>query len=124
MTIEIENEVVEETNPVFTFARKMLQAGMGAATTLQNEFEEITKNLIERGESVEKDGRKYFDDFVTKSKDNVNDQVKKAEKQFEDQVEAVLHRLNIPTKKDIDSLNRKITNLTKKVNELKKANES
>ena len=109
MTIEIENEVVEEANPVFTFARKMLHAGMGAASTLQNEFEEMAKNLIERGEEVEKDGRKYFDDFVSKRKETFNKQTKKAEKQFEDQVEAVLHRLNIPTKK---------------VNELKKASES
>jgi polyhydroxyalkanoate synthesis regulator phasin len=35
-------------------------------------------------------------------------------------VESVLHRMNVPTKSDIESLTEKIAILTKKVDDLKK----
>jgi poly(hydroxyalkanoate) granule-associated protein len=36
-------------------------------------------------------------------------------------IEEILDRLNVPTKSDIEALSAKITALTKKVDELKKA---
>jgi poly(hydroxyalkanoate) granule-associated protein len=46
---------------------------------------------------------------------------KKAEHELEKRIETILHRLNIPTSNDIKALNTKITTLSRKVDELKKA---
>jgi poly(hydroxyalkanoate) granule-associated protein len=46
---------------------------------------------------------------------------KKAEVEMDKRVEDVLARMNIPTKAEIEALSAKITTLTKKVDELKKA---
>ena len=45
---------------------------------------------------------------------------KKTEKDLDRRVEELLHRLNIPSKADIEALSAKIAALTKKVDELKK----
>jgi poly(hydroxyalkanoate) granule-associated protein len=49
------------------------------------------------------------------------EQRKKAEKDLEKRIETVLHSLNMPTRKDVESLNRKINALTRKIDELQKA---
>ncbi|MBK7920523.1 MAG: phasin family protein [Chloroflexi bacterium] len=43
---------------------------------------------------------------------------KRAEKEFNKRMEAVLHRLNVPSRAEIRSLNTKITKLSKKIDEL------
>jgi poly(hydroxyalkanoate) granule-associated protein len=53
--------------------------------------------------------RKQMDEAQTKTKENLDGRV-----------EAILHRMNIPTKSDIESLSDKIAALTKKIDQLKK----
>jgi polyhydroxyalkanoate synthesis regulator phasin len=45
----------------------------------------------------------------------------KAEDEFTKRVEDILDRMSVPTKADIEALGEKITALTKKVDDLKKA---
>ena len=123
--IEINEEAVEETvNPMLAAARKVLLAGIGAVALAQEEIEEFVNRLVERGEIAEKDGRKLVNDVMEKRKkqveDNVDKTVEKAEETVDSNIERVLHRMNVPTKKDIDDLSKKITTLTKKVDELNK----
>ena len=123
--IEINEEAVEETvNPMLAAARKVLLAGIGAVALAQEEIEEFVNRLVERGEIAEKDGRKLVNDVLNKRKkqveDNVDKTVEKAEETVDSNIERVLHRMNVPTKKDIDDLSKKITTLTKKVDELNK----
>ena len=123
--IEINEEAVEETvNPMLAAARKVLLAGIGVVALAQEEIEEFVNRLVERGEIAEKDGRKLVNDVLNKRKkqveDNVDKTVEKAEETVDSNIERVLHRMNVPTKKDIDDLSKKITTLTKKVDELNK----
>jgi poly(hydroxyalkanoate) granule-associated protein len=117
-TIEIQEEVVEvvERNPMVDIARKVLLAGIGAVALAQEEIEDFVNRLVDRGEIAEKDGRRLVNDVMERRKK----QMEKAGDELDRRIEQILHRMNVPTKSDIDALTRKVTTLTKKVGELKK----
>ncbi len=120
-TIEVQDEVVaKDGNPMLTAVRKVLLAGVGVVALAQEEIEEFVNRLIERGEIAEKDGRRLVNDIMERRKKQVAD----AEEELEKRIESILNRMNVPTKADIDALSRKITNLTKKVDELKKVQQT
>lgn len=116
--IEVQEESVEkEVNSMLAAVRKVLLAGIGVVALAQEEVEEFVNRLIERGEIAEKDGRRLVSDIMERRKK----QVQEAEEELESRIEEILNRMNIPSKADIDALSRKITNLSKKVDELKKS---
>jgi len=104
-------------NPIFETARKVLLAGIGAVSLAQSEIEDFVNKLVERGEIREKDGRKLIDELREKQRK----QTQKAEKELDKRLDDILARLNIPTRSDIEELNKKIAALTKKIDELKKS---
>ena len=112
-------EAVEEMErtPLFEMARKVLLASIGAVALAQEEVEEFVSKLVERGEIAEKDGKKLVREMMEKRKK----EAKKAEDELDKRLEELLGRMNVPSKGDIDALSSKITALTKKVDELKKA---
>ena len=116
---EIEAEVAEEMerNPVLGMAHKVLLAGIGAVALTQEEVEKFVAKLVERGEIAEQDGKKLVGDVMEKRKQ----EAKKAEGELDKRLEDLLDRMNVPTKTDIDALSAKITELSKKVDELKEA---
>lgn len=123
MATKQKEEVVEPTddgqerNPLFDAARKVLLAGIGAVALAQEEIEDFVNKLVERGEIAEKDGKKLLREVMERRKKETD----KAEDELAKRVEDVLDRMNVPTKSDIEVLSEKITALSKKVDELKKA---
>lgn len=139
----IEEEIVEEKINLADMAQKALHLSLGAVALAQEEvmalFEKAQKELkarleqtqgdasglvdkmVERGATVEEDGRKRVNGFVDSRRKQVNSTVKDAQGSLEGRIETVLHSMNVPTKNDIDRLEKKINALTKKVNELAKA---
>ncbi|MEZ4643704.1 MAG: phasin family protein [Chloroflexota bacterium] len=116
-TVTVQEEALgKEINPMLAMARKVLMASIGVVALAQEEIEDFVNRLIDRGEIAEKDGRKLVSDVVERRKK----QVEEAEAELEGKIEEMLNRMNVPTKADIDALSRKITTLTKKVDELKK----
>ncbi len=109
----------EERNPLLDAARKVLLASIGAVALAQEEIEDFVNKLVERGEIAEKDGKKLVREVMEKRKKGQE----KAEEEFSKSVEDILERMNVPTKADIDRLGDKISALSKKVDELKKAQE-
>jgi poly(hydroxyalkanoate) granule-associated protein len=103
-------------NPLLEAVRKVLLASVGAVALAQEEVEDFVDKLVERGEIAEKDGKTLVRDLVEKRKK----QTAKAEQELDERIEELLHRMNVPTKHDIEALSAKITQLTKKVDELKK----
>lgn len=101
-------------------AHKLFQAGLGAAMLVQDEVISLADKLVEQGETTETKSRKRVDEFVDKRKKDSKDLTKRLEKNWDKQMENLLHRMNIPTRAEINTLNNKITRLTKKVDELKK----
>jgi poly(hydroxyalkanoate) granule-associated protein len=106
-----------ERNPLLEATRKVLLASIGAVALAQEEAENFVKKLVERGEIAEQDGKKLLREVMDKRKK----EARKAEDEFDKRVEELLDRMNVPTKGDIEALSAKITALTKKVDELKKA---
>ena len=107
----------EERNPLLEAVRKVLLASVGAVALAQEEVEDFVNRLVERGEIAEKDGRTLVRDMMEKRKK----QTARAEEELDQRIEELLHRMNVPTKGDIEALSAKITELTKKVDELKKS---
>lgn len=124
MLAEKETIVVEETqepNVILTNVRKLFWVGLGAVMMVQEEAWKLVDKLAERGEETSKDGRHQIEKFVETRKKSVEKVTKKAETQFNKQVERTLHRFNIPSRNEITTLSAKITRLSKKVEELNKA---
>jgi poly(hydroxyalkanoate) granule-associated protein len=115
--VKVEEAPEGEGNVFLGMARKVLLAGMGAVALTQEEVEKFVAKLVERGEIAEKDGKKLVHDVMEKRKK----EAKKAEDELDKRLEVLLDRMNVPSKSDIDALSAKITALTKKVDELKKA---
>jgi poly(hydroxyalkanoate) granule-associated protein len=106
-----------ERNPLLEATRKVLLASIGAVALAQEEIEVFVNKLVERGEIAEKDGKKLVRDVMDKRKK----EAKKAEDELDKRIEDLLDRMNVPTKSDIEALSAKITALSKKMDELKKA---
>lgn len=131
----LEEEVTEKDQlPFLDIAHKVLLAGIGAVALAQSEIEEFVAKLVERGEIAEKDGRKMLKDVLERRKkvdeaeaeaaDVAEVAVDAAAQDIDTRVEAILHRMNVPTKSDIDALGRKISLLADKVDQLKKTQEA
>jgi poly(hydroxyalkanoate) granule-associated protein len=129
---EVEVRVEETTEeakrrPVREASHKMFLAGVGAAVVVQEAIADCMLRFIERGEIVEQETRQLIRDRMARRKHQVRKVVDKRKKEedpeaeLEEQVGAFLGRMNVPTKSDIDALGAKITELTKKVDELKEA---
>lgn len=123
--IEILEEKLEELegNRLFEAARKVLLAGIGALALSKQEIEEFVERLVERGEIAEGDGRKLVNEVLDKRSKQARRSAKRAEKGLDKRMEELLHSMNVPTKADIDKLSRKVATLSRKVDELKKAQE-
>ncbi|MCP5094008.1 MAG: hypothetical protein GY943_00490 [Chloroflexi bacterium] len=117
----IEEELVEETKSILSGLRRVLMAGIGVVSLAQGEVEGFVNKLVDRGEIAEKDGRALVDEFREKRKNRAKESSKRVESEIENRMESLLNRMNIPTKKDIESLTDKVSELTQKVDELKKA---
>ena len=109
--------VAEERSPLLDAVRKVLLASVGAVALAQDEVEDFVNKLVDRGEIAEKDGKSLVRDMVEKRKK----QTAKAEQELDQRIEELLHRMNVPTKGDIEALSAKITELSAKVDELKKS---
>jgi len=120
--VEVTEEVMVENgqNPMLEMARKVLLAGIGVVALTQEEAEKFVNKLIERGEIAEKDGRKLIKDLMEKRKRKAAEVQDEAEDELDKRMEEVLARMNIASKSDIDSLNRKLTTLSKKLDDLNK----
>ena len=104
----------EERSRFVALSRKMVLATVGAVGIAQDEIDAYLKRLVERGELSEKQARKMLDEVSERS----NKVGKHAGLNMEHQIENVLHRANMPTKRDIEALSAKVTTLTHKVEEL------
>lgn len=119
--IEFTETVEENVNVLVENGRKVVLAGLGAVTLAQEELTGLFQNLVERGSAAEEKTRGMVNKQVENRQKEAQKSAKKMEKEVEKRFENLLHRMNIPSKRDIDKLSRKVTTLNKKVNELSKA---
>ena len=113
-------EIVEEEDAVLGdgtwigSVRKVLLGGIEAATLAQSEAEAFVARLVQRGQMAEKDGRSLLAELKKRQP-----KVPSPGQMLEGQITAVLRRLNVPTKDEIDTLSEKIETLSGKVDQLR-----
>ena len=117
--VEISTKPVEETaaaSPsLIGLVRQLLLAYVGAASLTRDEIEAFVNKLVQRGELAQKDAEKLLREVW------LQPGAKKAGQQVEQGMEEVLNRLNIPSHRDIQALNERISQLATRVEELGKA---
>lgn len=123
----IVEETIEEPepNPFFNLAHRVLLAGIGAVALTQEEIEKFVNRLVDRGEIAEQDGRKMLKDVMERRRSKaeevdaeVEEAVDSAGSEVDRRIESILHKMNVPTKTDINALSEKITMLSEKVDQL------
>jgi poly(hydroxyalkanoate) granule-associated protein len=117
--VELNEGTTESSNALLSGLRRILMASIGAVALAQEEIEDFVNKMVERGEIADGDARKLVNDVLEKRKRTVQDGTKKAEEELDKRVEGLLARMNIPSKTEIDALSEKITELSRKVDDLK-----
>ncbi len=108
-------------------AHKIWLAGLGAMAVAEQEGSRLFKSLVEKGEELESRGK----DQVEKARGTFGGVRTVAESYWEtlertidDQLTAVIHRIGVPTKDEIETLTKKVEALTKSVEKLRSAGSS
>lgn len=127
--IDVRNDVIAQSANLFVTARRALLASLGAVALSLEEGNQFIDKLVERGEVAESDVYKMVNDLRVKgrseeetARQSRRSMAEKASMAFEDSVEVILSRLNVPSRSDIEELSHKITQLTEKIQALKKQN--
>jgi polyhydroxyalkanoate synthesis regulator phasin len=97
--------------------RRMMLAGIGAIALKHDEIEEFMDKLVERGEIAKKDREELIKEMRERYQKSHPGEEHPAHKK----VTEFMERFSMPTKDDIDELNKKLTQLEKKIDELGKA---
>ncbi len=90
--------------------KKMILAGLGALSLTREKAEEITRDLIKRGELAKTDEAKFVRDLmdlVEKNRAGMEEKIEKA-------VEKAMAKLDIPSRKEINALKEEISKLAGK----------
>jgi poly(hydroxyalkanoate) granule-associated protein len=110
---------------VSDMAQKAMLVGLGAVdfvreevTDLINDSSQFTNKLVERGETVAKDGRERANTMVEKPQARVKHVAHKAEERFDHYTEWVLSRINVPTSREIGAVDKKLAALNRKLDRI------
>ena len=107
---------------VVTSAHKVWLAGLGAMAVAEQEGNKLFKELVKRGETVEGLGREKVEKAkgtVTGMKTVAESYWETFERTLDDQVTAVIHRIGVPTKAEIEELTKKVEQLTASIEKLR-----
>lgn len=114
-------------------AQEIWQAGLGAFAKAQQEGTKLFEALVKEGEGLSKKTRsvaegkisevtgnvsKAATQFSSKAQASATDAWDKLEQVFEDRVARALNRLGVPTQRDVQSLAKRVEELTASVNAL------
>jgi poly(hydroxyalkanoate) granule-associated protein len=102
-------------------ATKIWLAGLGAFAKGQEEGGKLFDALVKEGEAVQNRASKSAQEAITDVRGKATGTWDKLEQVFVDRVEKALHTLGVPTKHDIDSLSKRVHELTKVADKLSAA---
>lgn len=112
---EVQQDVMEN-------AHKIWLAGLGAVAVAEEEGSKFFKSLMEKGEDMEAKGKEHIDKArgaVTGVKTVAESYWDTFGQTIDEKFAAVIQRLGVPTKNEIDKLNKKVDQLNKTIKTLK-----
>jgi polyhydroxyalkanoate synthesis regulator phasin len=98
------------------FMKELWTGTLDAFYKTEDDVRNFINKMVERGKMTPEEGKKILNEMLGKFKENRQ----KLEKRASGQIEKTLHMINLPTKTEIDALNKKVSILTRKINKLKK----
>ena len=101
-------------------ANQIWLAGLGAFSKAQQEGVEMFEALVAEGEKAQERTKAAADERFSEMKEKTTETWHKVEKVFDDRVGRALHALNVPSRHDIDTLSKRVhelTAITKKLSE-------
>ena len=109
--------MTEDTNekkhgPLYDATRMILMAAVGAASLAQDEVSGFVDRLVERGEMADVEARKLVREVLDRREKIETDRKTRAKKSGAE---------GAATKADVDALTARIAELTRQIEELKKA---
>ncbi|MCB1543928.1 MAG: phasin family protein [Rhodoblastus sp.] len=99
-------------------ANQIWLAGLGAFAKAQAEGQKVFDALVAEGQRIQEETKTAADERISEIKHRGVGAWDKLEKVFEDRVARALHSLNVPTRKDIDTLSKRVAELTDATNKL------
>jgi poly(hydroxyalkanoate) granule-associated protein len=93
-------------------ANQIWLAGLGAFAVAQKEGVKMFEALVEEGEKLQERTKAETDERLSDARAKATDAWDKLEQVFEDRVARALHRLNVPSRKDVDVLTQRVSELT------------
>ena len=112
---KVQHEVAENAHQIWL-------AGLGAVATAQEEGGKLFKTLVKKGEGFEQVGKDKVDQAkgaVTGVKVVAESYWETFERTIDDKVTAVIHRIGVPTKDEIDTLTDRVESLTEAIEKLR-----
>jgi len=97
---------------IFDVVRKALFAGLGA----QEKVKELVEELVKKGELNKSQGANIVKAWTEKAGKRRED----LSKSLSELISKTLEKINLPTKDDIEKLNKKIESLSKKLERMEK----
>ena len=96
-------------------AHQIWLAGLGALSLVEDESGKFFKSLVKRGKVFEGEAKDRVDEIKAKLdvKTAATDAIDRLGEGLDDNMTAMLHRLGLPTKKEIDGLSKRVDRLTK-----------
>lgn len=93
--------------------KKVLLTGVGVAALSKEKIEDLAKDLVEKGKMTEQEGKKLVDQLLSSSEEARQD----LQKQIEGKVQAVLEKMDLAKKSDLEALKLEIEELRKASNQ-------
>lgn len=86
-------------------------AGLGALALTEEEGSKFFRALVKKGEGIEKRSRARLGDTMEAARNAPANAMSRIERQVDTTLENVMHRLGVPTRREISSLSRRIEGL-------------
>lgn len=87
--------------------KKTLLTGVGVAALTKEKMEEVAKDFVTKGKMSEEEGRALVEDLVSRSEESRME----LQQQIESKVAAILEKMDLAKKSDLDALRVKVERL-------------
>ncbi len=99
-------------------AQQVWWAGLGAIAKVQEGGNKVFQDLVKEGESIHARTRKTIEENVSKGSSVASDRWSKVEKVFEERVAKALNKVGVPSRDQVEELNKRVAELSKLVKKL------
>jgi poly(hydroxyalkanoate) granule-associated protein len=111
-------KTTKKTGAVKEVAQDIYLAGLGAVAAAGEEGTKLFEDLVKKGRALEKTGRAKVEQALDKARGLRGDArkvVAKAAAPLDEGMTTAMHRLGVPTRREIQSLTRRVEELTRVV---------